>query len=44
MVGWKSITEDEMVVRYRRKVVRYRLGIGVYDFWAKILGLKDDNT
>ena len=37
MGGWKSITEDEMVVRYR-------LGIGVYDFWAKILGLKDDNT
>ena len=43
-----SITEDEIVESFL-SIVRYGLkyfnltGIGVYDFWAKIFGLIDDN-
>ena len=42
-----SITEDEIfeslsIVRYGLKYLNLT-GIGVYDFWAKIFGPKDDN-
>ena len=43
-----SITEDEIVESFL-SIVMYGLkylsltGAGVYDFWAKIFGLKDDN-
>ena len=43
-----SITEDEIAESFL-SIVRYGLqnfnltGIGVYDFWAKIFGLKNDN-
>ena len=43
-----SITEDEIVESFL-SIVMYGLkylsltGTGVYDFWAKIFGLKDDN-
>ena len=43
-----SITGDEIVESFL-SIVRYGFkhfnltGIGVYDFWAKIFGFKDDN-